>query len=42
MGYTLGRECYAIIDIQDYQLMNELVKGGKSEEEKGWLVVRPS
>jgi prevent-host-death family protein len=39
-----GRGRYAIIDIQEYEqtkaalsLMNELVKGKKSGEEKGWL-----
>lgn len=39
-----GRGRYAIIDIQDYEksratlkLMNELAKGKKSGEEKGWL-----
>ena len=39
-----GRGRYAIIDIQDYEkttatltLMNELGKGKKSGEEKGWL-----
>ena len=39
-------ERYAIIDIQDYektqatiQLMNELEKGRKSGEEKGWLTL---
>lgn len=39
-----GRGKYAIIDIQDYeksratlQLMNELAKGKKSGEEKGWV-----
>lgn len=39
-----GRGRYAIIDIQDYEntkaaltLMNELEKGRKSGEEKGWL-----
>ena len=39
-----GRGRYAIIDIQDYDkikatltLMNELAKGKKSGEEKGWL-----
>lgn len=39
-----GRGCYAIIDIQDYEkaratlkLMDELAKGKKSGEEKGWL-----
>lgn len=39
-----GRGRYAIIDIKDYEktkatleLMNELAKGKKSGEEKGWL-----
>lgn len=39
-----GHGHYAIIDIQDYEksratiaLMNELAKGKKSGEEKGWL-----
>lgn len=39
-----GRGRYAIIDIQEYEktkatlaLMNELAKGRKSGEEKGWL-----
>ena len=39
-----GRGRYAIVDIQDYErdnatltLMNELAKGKKSGEEKGWL-----
>ena len=39
-----GRGLYAIIDIQDYEkskatitLLNELAKGKKSGEEKGWL-----
>ena len=39
-----GRGRYAIVDIQDYEktkatitLMNELEKGRKSGEEKGWL-----
>lgn len=39
-----GRGRYAIIDIQDYEktratlkLMDELAKGKKSGEEKGWL-----
>ena len=39
-----GRGSYAIIDIQDYEksratitLINELAKGKKSGEEKGWL-----
>lgn len=39
-----GRGRYAIIDIQDYEktratlkLVNELSKGKKSGEEKGWL-----
>ncbi|MCH1941332.1 type II toxin-antitoxin system prevent-host-death family antitoxin [Holdemania massiliensis] len=39
-----GRGRYAIIDIQDYEemkatltLMNELAKGRKLGEEKGWL-----
>lgn len=39
-----GRGRYAILDIQDFektqailQLMNELAKGRKSGEEKGWL-----
>ena len=41
-----GRGRYAILDIQDYektqatiQLMNELAKGRKSGEEKGWLTL---
>lgn len=41
-----GRGRYAIIDIQDYdkaqatiRLMNELTKGRKSGEEKGWLTL---
>ena len=41
-----GRGRYAIIDIQDYEkiqatirLMNELEKGRKSGEEKGWLTL---
>lgn len=41
-----GRRRYAIIDIQDYEktratirLMNELEKGRKSGEEKGWLTL---
>lgn len=39
-----GRGRYAIIDIEEYEktratliLMNELAKGKKSGEEKGWL-----
>lgn len=39
-----GRGRYAIIDIQEYEktkatltLLNELAKGKKSGEEKGWL-----
>jgi prevent-host-death family protein len=39
-----GRGRYAIIDIQDYEktiatltLMNELAKGKRSGEEKGWI-----
>lgn len=39
-----GRGKYAILDMQDYErtqatikLMNELAKGRKSGEEKGWL-----
>ena len=39
-----GRGRYAILDMQDYEqtqailrLMNELAKGQKSGEEKGWL-----
>ena len=39
-----GRGRYAIVDMQDYEktqatirLMNELAKGRKSGEEKGWL-----
>ena len=39
-----GRGRYAILDMQDFeriqatiQLMNELTKGKKSGEEKGWL-----
>lgn len=41
-----GRGRYAIIDMQDYEktqatirLMNELAKGRKSGEEKGWLTL---
>lgn len=41
-----GRGKYAIVDMQDYektqatiQLMNELAKGRKSGEEKGWLTL---
>lgn len=41
-----GRGRYAIIDIQDYErtqaplrLMNDLEKGRKSGEEKGWLTL---
>ena len=41
-----GRARYAIVDIQDYErtqatirLMNELSKGRKSGEEKGWLTL---
>lgn len=40
-----GRGRYAIVDMQDYektraalQLVNELAKGKKSGEEKGWLL----
>lgn len=43
-----GRGCYAIISIQDYEiaratlkLMDELAKGKKSGEEKGWLAFLP-
>jgi len=39
-----GRGCYAIMDMQEYERMqaqiklnNELNKGRKSGEEKGWL-----
>ncbi|MDE5891381.1 MAG: type II toxin-antitoxin system prevent-host-death family antitoxin [Acetatifactor sp.] len=39
-----GRGRYAIVDIQDYEkslatitLMNELAKGKRAGEEKGWL-----
>lgn len=39
-----GRGRYAIVDIHDYektqamfQLMNEIAKGKKSGEDKGWL-----
>ncbi len=41
-----GRGRYAILDMQDYektqatlQLMQELAKGRKSGEEKGWLTL---
>ena len=41
-----GRGKYAIMDIHDYEraqatirLMNELAKGRKSGEEKGWLTL---
>ena len=34
-----GRGRYAIIDIQDYERMNELEKGRRSGEEKGWLTL---
>ena len=41
-----GRGRYAILDMQDYerisaalQLMNELAKGRKSGDEKGWLTL---
>lgn len=41
-----GRGKYAILDIHDYEraqatirLMNELAKGRKSGEEKGWLTL---
>lgn len=41
-----GRGKYAIVDIHDYdrtqatiRLMNELAKGRKSGEEKGWLTL---
>ena len=41
-----GRGKYAILDIQDFEktqatirLMNELAKGRKSGEEKGWLTL---
>lgn len=41
-----GRGKYAIVDIRDYdrtqatiRLMNELAKGRKSGEEKGWLTL---
>lgn len=41
-----GRGRYAILDIQDFEktqatlrLMNELAKGRKSGEEKGWLTL---
>mgnify|MGYP000394015914 CR=1 FL=1 len=41
-----GRGRYAIVDMQDYErtqatlrLMNELAKGRKSGEEKGWLTL---
>ena len=41
-----GRGKYAILDIHDYdraqatiRLMNELAKGRKSGEEKGWLTL---
>lgn len=41
-----GRGKYAIVDIRDYEkaqatlhLMNELAKGRRSGEEKGWLTL---
>ncbi len=41
-----GRGRYAIVDMRDYEktqatlrLMNELAKGRKSGEEKGWLTL---
>ena len=41
-----GRGRYAIVDLHDYEemqaplsLMNELAKGRKSGEEKGWLTL---
>ena len=41
-----GRGRYAILDMRDFeraqatiQLMNELAKGRKSGEEKGWLIL---
>ena len=41
-----GRGRYAILDMQDFEktqatirLMNELAKGRKSSEEKGWLTL---
>ena len=41
-----GRGRYAIVDMQDYEktqatlkLMNELAKGRRSGEEKGWLTL---
>lgn len=41
-----GRGRYVIVDMQDYEktqaalrLMNELAKGRKSGEEKGWLAL---
>ena len=41
-----GRGRYAILDMQDFEktqatlrLMNELAKGRKSGEEKGWLTL---
>lgn len=41
-----GRGKYAIVDMQDYEktqatirMMNELAKGRKSGEEKGWLTL---
>ena len=41
-----GRGRYAIVDMQDYErtqatlrLMNELAKGRKSGEERGWLTL---
>ena len=41
-----GRGRYAIVDMHDYEksqatirLMNELAKGRKSGEEKGWLTL---
>lgn len=44
MGQGEGR--YAILDMQDFEktqvtlrLMNELAKGRKSGEEKGWLTL---
>ena len=43
-----GRGRYAIVDMHDYEktqatlrLMNELAKGRKSSEEKGWLILSP-
>lgn len=39
-----GRGCYAIVDIKEYEelqatgaLMNELSRGRKTGEEKGWI-----